>query len=294
MDGWPPASPFSIDYLWVGIICWLSSAQLSAVSICSARHLLWRGRGGVGTDTLHTPHTLSHPQTQTHIHQNALRSFLTSSKQMRAPRIHAYSRVPASRPACVLHPCPSRTGSRSLLTCTHAEDAGRERFREGEPRNYIFLEAVGQRWTYQLCVLHEHLWTWSRDGLTEQTDRRTTGGPASACVRELCARTRPTLRLLQMVRTLAHFSISLGDMNEHGENAGNEGGEKDGGGEDPMDLLRNKRDGDTRVNLDGNGLGTGSPNGEVQLVFSGLCISVHPPPWCNHLSSQSLYNLVPY
>lgn len=70
-----------------------------------------------------------------------------------------------------------------------------------------------------------------------------------------------------MVRTLAHFSISLEGMNEHGENAGDEGGEKDGGGggggEDPVDPFRSKRNGNTRVNLDGNGLCAGSPNGEV-------------------------------
>lgn len=117
------------------------------------------------------------------------------------------------------------------------------------------------------------------------------GGPASACVRELCTGTRPPFRLLQMVRTLAHFSISLEDMNEHGENAGNEGGEKDGGGEDPVDPLRNKKDGNNRVNLDGNGLGAGSPNGEVQLVFSGLCISVHPPNWTQSSVLTSLCTL---
>lgn len=83
----------------------------------------------------------------------------------------------------------------------------------------------------------------------------------SACVH--LSRTHPPLHMLQMVRTLAHFSISLEEMNEHGENAGDEAGEKDGGGEDPVDLFRNKRDGNTRVNLDGNGLCAGSPNGEV-------------------------------
>lgn len=101
----------------------------------------------------------------------------------------------------------------------------------------------------------------------------------------------PPFRLLQMVRTLAHFSISLEDMNEHGENAGHEGGEKDGGGEDPADPLRNKKDGNNRVNLDGNGLGAGSPNGEVQLVFSGLCIRVRPPNWTQSPVLASLCTL---
>lgn len=53
-------------------------------------------------------------------------------------------------------------------------------------------------------------------------------------------------------------------MNEQGENAGDDGGEKDGGGGgDPVDPFRNKRMRNTRVNLDGSGLGAGSPNGEV-------------------------------
>ncbi|CAG00915.1 unnamed protein product [Tetraodon nigroviridis] len=51
-------------------------------------------------------------------------------------------------------------------------------------------------------------------------------------------------------------------MNEQGENAGDEGGEKDGGGEDPVDPFRNKRNGNTGGSLDGNGLCAGSPNGE--------------------------------
>lgn len=83
--------------------------------------------------------------------------------------------------------------------------------------------------------------------------------------------------MLQMVRTLAHFSISLEEMNEHGENAGDEGREKDGG-EDTVDLFRNKKNGTTRVNLDGNGLCAGSPNGEVWLVSSCLCVTLCPPP----------------
>lgn len=66
----------------------------------------------------------------------------------------------------------------------------------------------------------------------------------------------------QMVRTLAHFSISLEEMNEHGENAEDEGGERDVG-EDPVDPFRSKRNGNTGGNLDGSGLCAGSPSGEV-------------------------------
>lgn len=51
-------------------------------------------------------------------------------------------------------------------------------------------------------------------------------------------------------------------MNEHGENAGDEGGEKDGG-EDLVYPFRDKRKEITHVNLDGNRLCAGSPNGEV-------------------------------
>lgn len=93
-----------------------------------------------------------------------------------------------------------------------------------------------------------------------------------------------------MVRTLAHFSISLEEMNEQGENAGDEGGEKDGGGEDPVDPFRNKRNGNTGGSLDGNGLCAGSPNGEVEPVFSCLCNHPRPPPWTESpISLASLY-----
>lgn len=62
--------------------------------------------------------------------------------------------------------------------------------------------------------------------------------------------------MLQMVRTLAQFSIALEEMNEHGENTGDEGG---GGGEDAVDQFRNNnRNGNSSGNLNGNG-----PNGEV-------------------------------
>lgn len=98
-----------------------------------------------------------------------------------------------------------------------------------------------------------------------------------ACRRASARSADPRLRMLQMVRTLAQFSISLEEMNEHGENAGDEGGDKDGGGEDTLDLFRNKRNGTTRVNVDGTGLCAGGPNGEVWLVLS-LC-HLRPPRW---------------
>lgn len=84
----------------------------------------------------------------------------------------------------------------------------------------------------------------------------------SVHVRRALAWTHTPVHMLQMVRTLAHFSISLEEMNEHGENAGDVGGEKDGG-EDMLNPFRNKRNGNSRVNLDRNGLCAGSPNGEV-------------------------------
>lgn len=90
---------------------------------------------------------------------------------------------------------------------------------------------------------------------------------SGVCVCLFCHRKRAPgrtlpLHMLQMVRTLAHFSISLEEMNEHGENAGDEGGEKDGG-EDLVYPFRDKRKEITHVNLDGNRLCAGSPNGEV-------------------------------
>ena len=81
--------------------------------------------------------------------------------------------------------------------------------------------------------------------------------------------------MLQMVRTLAQFSIALEEMNESGENTGDEGGgggERDGGGgggeevvdRDAVDQFRNNN-GHSGGNLNGNGLCAGSPqsNGEV-------------------------------
>ncbi|XP_019116530.2 rho guanine nucleotide exchange factor 17 isoform X2 [Larimichthys crocea] len=77
--------------------------------------------------------------------------------------------------------------------------------------------------------------------------------------------------MLQMVRTLAQFSIALEEMNENGENTGDEGGggERDGGGReevvdrDAVDQFRNNnRNGNSSGNLNGNGLCAGSPNGE--------------------------------
>lgn len=84
--------------------------------------------------------------------------------------------------------------------------------------------------------------------------------------------------MLQMVRTLAQFSVTLEEMNEHGENAGDEGGGGDrdgGGGEDVVDQFRNNnRNGNTSGNLNGNGLCAGSPSGEVEPVFSYPCCCV--------------------
>ncbi|KAJ4935526.1 hypothetical protein JOQ06_017058, partial [Pogonophryne albipinna] len=68
-----------------------------------------------------------------------------------------------------------------------------------------------------------------------------------------------------MVRTLAQFSIALEEMNENGENTGDERG---GGGEEVVDrdavdqLKNNNRTGNFSGNLNGNGLCAGSPNGE--------------------------------
>lgn len=77
--------------------------------------------------------------------------------------------------------------------------------------------------------------------------------------------------MLQMVRTLAQFSIALEEMNEHGGSAGDDGGgggEKDGGrAEDVADrcaadqFRNNNRNGNPGGNLNGNS--AGSPNGEV-------------------------------
>lgn len=86
--------------------------------------------------------------------------------------------------------------------------------------------------------------------------------------------------MLQMVRTLAQFSITLEEMNEHGENTGDEGG---GGGEDAVDrdavdqFRRNSRNGNSSRNLNGNGLCAGSPNGEVVFPCTGcrdVCVCV--------------------
>lgn len=78
--------------------------------------------------------------------------------------------------------------------------------------------------------------------------------------------------MLQMVRTLAQFSIALEEMNENEENTGDEGGggERDGGGgeevvdRDAVDQFRNNNgNGTSSGNFNGNGLCAGSPNGEV-------------------------------
>lgn len=92
--------------------------------------------------------------------------------------------------------------------------------------------------------------------------------------------------MLQMVRTLAQFSIALEEMNENGENTGDEGGgERDGGGgeeagdRDAVDQFRNNnRNSNSGGNLNGNGLSAGTPNGEVDVCFAFLHIkSYHQP-----------------
>lgn len=63
--------------------------------------------------------------------------------------------------------------------------------------------------------------------------------------------------MLQMVRTLAQFSIALDEMQENGENTSEEGRQEreEGGGEELMDRDAADRHGNT------NGNGTGSANG---------------------------------
>lgn len=96
--------------------------------------------------------------------------------------------------------------------------------------------------------------------------------------KRVCGQAHGLLRMLQMVRTLAQFSIALEEMNESGETTGDEGGggggERDGGGggggeevvdRDAVDQFRNNGNGHSSGNLNGNGLCAGSPqsNGEV-------------------------------
>lgn len=83
--------------------------------------------------------------------------------------------------------------------------------------------------------------------------------------------------MLQMVRTLAQFSIALEEMSENGQNTGDEGGggERDcgsgggggGGGvldRDALDQIRNNNRNSSQ-NLNGNGLPPS--NGEVVFLF---------------------------
>jgi len=123
--------------------------------------------------------------------------------------------------------------------------------------------------------------------VSKQTDKELSGCLAGVC---LCAklsvhlstRTGPYC-MLQMVRTLAQFSIALEEMNESGENTGDEGGggggDCGGGGEevvdkDAVDQYRNNNsNGNSGGNLNGNGLCAGSPNGEVDHFLSICC---HP------------------
>lgn len=90
-----------------------------------------------------------------------------------------------------------------------------------------------------------------------------------------CVQAHGPVRMLQMVRTLAQFSIALEEMNEHGEKEGG-GGERDGGGaggedvvdRDAVDQFRNNnRNGNSSGNLNGNG----SSNGEVDLFSCFWC-----------------------
>lgn len=73
--------------------------------------------------------------------------------------------------------------------------------------------------------------------------------------------------MLQMVRTLTQFSIALEEMNESGENTGDDGG--GGGGEEVLD--REAGDQFRNSNASLNGFCAGSPSGEVRLVLLGWC-----------------------
>ena len=75
--------------------------------------------------------------------------------------------------------------------------------------------------------------------------------------------------MLQMVRTLAQFSIALEEMQENGESASDEGRQEQEGGEELMDRDEAERVG----NPNGNGLGAVSPqhHGEVDQC---VCVSV--------------------
>uniref|UniRef100_A0A1A8QCD8 Rho guanine nucleotide exchange factor 17 n=1 Tax=Nothobranchius rachovii TaxID=451742 RepID=A0A1A8QCD8_9TELE len=66
-----------------------------------------------------------------------------------------------------------------------------------------------------------------------------------------------------MVRTLAQFSIALEEMNESGENTGDEGGGEEMVDRDARDQFRNNNSvRNSSGTLNGNGLCTGSPSGE--------------------------------
>ncbi|MEQ2294178.1 Rho guanine nucleotide exchange factor (GEF) 17 [Ameca splendens] len=70
--------------------------------------------------------------------------------------------------------------------------------------------------------------------------------------------------MLQMVRTLAQFSIALEEMNESGENTGDEGGGGGGGGEEMVDrdAADQFRNNSSSGSLNGNGLCSWSTGGE--------------------------------
>lgn len=101
--------------------------------------------------------------------------------------------------------------------------------------------------------------------------------------------------MLQMVRTLAQFSIALEEMQENGESTSDEGRQEQEGGEELMDRDEAERVGNTNGNgtgntnrngnvANGNGLGAVSPqnHGEVDQC---VCLSV--------VEGYSLKTLIP-
>lgn len=148
MDRWAPTSPFSIDYLWVGLIRRLSWAEPSAISICFRPRLPryysrggeargGEGRGG-GSGTLRT---LSPTHKCKYTRQHVLRFLLASSaqsKRMRHPCTHARLGVPADQ---LVWP-PSRTGSPDCFTLLGTLKMREGSVSSGSPGMMFFLEAV--------------------------------------------------------------------------------------------------------------------------------------------------------
>ncbi|MEQ2255414.1 hypothetical protein ILYODFUR_013613 [Ilyodon furcidens] len=85
-----------------------------------------------------------------------------------------------------------------------------------------------------------------------------------------CLGAHGTVRMLQMVRTLAQFSIALEEMNESGENTGDEGGGGGGGGEEMVDrdAAEQFRNNSSSGSLNGNGLCSWSTGGELRQLNS--------------------------